>query len=298
MDEQFFEFVRELPDPALRARAEALVGFDARYRAVAGNLRLLLERNEVRAWSVRHHGRALAVCETIAERHPLVLFEGDVGTGKTVTAECVADQMTRELRREGHLLKLSTRVRGKGLHGEMTRLLQEGFRRLHEEAGRSRLAFLLVDEADAIASTRATAQMHQEEKAAVNTLIQKLDEVRGLAGRAIVMMTTNRGDVIDPAIARRAGLRVRFERPGPEERRELLARDLGGLDLTESQVELLVEATGPRGDRLGLTWSDFRQRLLPEAVARVYPDGPLTFEVLLEVATRLIPSPALALEEE
>lgn len=56
----------------------------------------------------------------------------------------------------------------------MGNLVNDAFDKLRTEAGKKRLAFLFIDEADAIATTRSTMQMHQEEKAAVNTLIQKL----------------------------------------------------------------------------------------------------------------------------
>jgi AAA+ superfamily predicted ATPase len=74
----------------------------------------------------------------------------------------------------------------------MGNLVNDAFAELKTQAGKKRIAFLLIDEADAIASTRSTMQMHQEEKAAVNTLIQKIDEIRELNGRAILFMSTNR----------------------------------------------------------------------------------------------------------
>ena len=60
----------------------------------------------------------------------------------------------------------------------MGKLVNDAFSELKSQAGKRRFAFLLIDEADAIATTRGTNQMHQEEKAAVNTLIQKIDEIR------------------------------------------------------------------------------------------------------------------------
>ena len=35
----------------------------------------------------RHHHGKLALCDLVAERYPFVIFHGDVGTGKTATAE-------------------------------------------------------------------------------------------------------------------------------------------------------------------------------------------------------------------
>ena len=77
---------------------------------------------------------------------------------KTITAECIANRLTTETQKNGFLLKLSTRVRGKGLHGEMSQLIQNAFENLTTQAGKKRLAFLLIDEADSIASLRSTEQ--------------------------------------------------------------------------------------------------------------------------------------------
>lgn len=294
MSGEFFDYIQPLPDPSFDARQRGLIGFEERYARIAGNLRLVLERDEVEVWSKRVHGRVIPAVRTLVDRYPLVLFEGDVGTGKTATAEAAADRLCRDLGREGQILKLSTRVRGQGLHGEMSRLMQEGFRQLVAEAGKRRLAFLLIDEADALATRRDTEQMHQEEKAGVNTLIQKLDELRSVQGRALVFMTTNRATTLDAAVVRRASVRCRFERPGDEERGALLAGELEGAGLSPSDIARLVDLTGPaKHGGVGFTFSDIRHRLLPEAVAECYPSKPLAFEVLERLATEIVPSPVV-----
>lgn len=295
MSDDSFDYVRQLPDPRFEASARGLIGFQARYTTIASSLRLILEREDVEKWSQRVHGLVIPACRALADRYPLVLFEGDVGTGKTANAEAIADRLCRDLKREGHILKLSTRVRGQGFHGEMSRLMQEGFQRLVAEAGKRRLAFLLIDEADALATRRATEQMHQEEKAGVNTLIQKLDEIRSIQGRAVVFLTTNRPDVLDPAVVRRASIRCVFARPTDDERRELLAQDLQGTKITAAEIDELARLTGPKGKTSpGFTYSDLRHRLLPEAIAVAYPDQPVTYAVLADIASKLVPSPVVA----
>lgn len=292
--EQYFEYIRELPDGAFSKRAASLVGFEQRYERAAGTFKLILDPDGVRAWSRKQHGRVLPLCEVLEDRHPLVIFEGDVGTGKTATAEGIASRLAADLRREGYLLKLSTRVRGSGIHAGMTRAIHAGFERLSAEAGKRRIAILLIDEADAIAASRGTDQMHQEEKSGVNTLIQRLDDLRGLGGRAMVILTTNRVGAVDEALVRRAALRVRFDRPTDEERAEVLRGDLDGVGLSDSQIRELVALTGPgHNDGLGFTFSDLRLRFIPDAVLTVFPDKPLTFDELVRAAERIIPSPEI-----
>ena len=293
MLENTFDTQRELPDNELDKIAKTLVGFSKRYETIKNHIKIMLSPEELDDWSKKHYKMVIPLCEVIRQRYPLFLFSGDVGTGKTVTAECVANRLTQEMRKEGFLLKLSTRVRGKGLHGEMSQLIQDAFEELAKQAGKKRLSFLLIDEADSIASLRSTEQMHQEEKAAVNTLIQKIDEIRQIGGRATIFLCTNRINVIDQAIVRRSALHMEFSRPNKEEILELLAKDLHGLDLTSGELDELASLTsegGHYGDN-GYTFSDFRLRFLPEAVIRVFPDRKLAFDVLKETILDVQPSP-------
>src|ERR1019366_6118735 len=124
--------------------------------------------------------------------------------------------------REGRLLKLSTRVRGTGHVGQMSHLINEAFAAVEREAGKRRLAFLIIDEADSLAASREGQRSHHEDKVAVNPLIQKIDDARRLGGRLLVFLSTNRPGTLDPALVRRAGLRERFERPDDAQRREVL----------------------------------------------------------------------------
>jgi SpoVK/Ycf46/Vps4 family AAA+-type ATPase len=153
---------------------------------------------------------------------------------------------------------------------------------------------LLFDEADAIATTRSTMQMHQEEKAAVNTLIQKIDEIRDLKGRAVIFMSTNRLHFIDEAIVRRAAVILEFERPNEQERKDLFEKSLTGIEFTEKELQELADLTSPENnDALGHSFSDIRLKILPEAIAISFPDKPLTFEVLCGTIKNIKPSPQI-----
>jgi SpoVK/Ycf46/Vps4 family AAA+-type ATPase len=194
------------------------------------------------------------------------------------------------------LFKLSTRVRGSGKVGQMSSLINESFAIVTKEAGKSKSAFLIIDEADSLSAARDGGQSHHEDKVAVNTIIQKVDDLRRLGGRVLVILCTNRGHALDPAVVRRAARIERFDRPDAAEREKLIRMDYEGLDLSDSSVQALVEITGPqaRPKRVGFTFSDLRTRLLPEALGLAFPDRQLTAADLLNTAKSLEPSPAIA----
>lgn len=279
------------PDPALTRRESTLVGFGDRYLRIHNQLRLLFQADQLSDWSKRFHRMDLPIAARVADQYPLVIFHGDVGTGKTAIAECAANRLMAEARSEDStIFRLSNRVRGSGKVGEMGTLLSEALKRVSASAGRNRRAVLIIDEADSIAASRSQDQSHHEDKVAVNTLIQGIDDLRQFNGRVVVILCTNRLSVVDPALVRRAALIEEFARPSDAERAELLRMDLHGLHVSPANVGELVAITGPRQDRPGWTFSDFRTRFYPAAVARAFPDRALNFVILKETASAIVPS--------
>ena len=289
-----FELELELPDARLEARAKRLVGFDARYERLHRALRLLVDVDGVEAWSRRLYRRRVPLADLVADRYPLAIFHGDVGTGKTETAEASASRLAKEMKREGRLFKLSTRVRGSGHVGQMSTLINKAFEVVEKEAGKRRIAFLIVDEGDSLATSRDQTQSHHEDKVGVNTLIQRIDGVRRFGGRVGVIVCTNRLDAVDPAVFRRTGVVERFDRPTEEERLALISMDLAGLDLPDAALADFARRTGPGADGVpGYTFSDLRTRVLPEALARAFPDRRIEVEDVLAAIRATAPSPAM-----
>jgi SpoVK/Ycf46/Vps4 family AAA+-type ATPase len=136
--------------------------------------------------------------------------------------------------------------------------------------------------------------MHQEEKAAVNTLIQKIDEIRELKGRAIIFMSTNRLHFIDEAIIRRAAVILEFERPNEQERKDIFEKSLEGIEFSINQLQVLADLTSPeQNEGIGHSFSDIRLKILPEAIATCFPNSPLTFEILKDTINNVKPSPKI-----
>ena len=291
---KIFENQTALPDDDLTIKEMTLLGFDARYIRIRDQLRLLLNVGDLGDWNRKYHAGNLALCALVAEQHPLAVFHGDVGTGKTATADCIANRMVREAHAEGSILfKLSTRVRGSGRVGEMGTLLADAFQKVTQAASNSRHAILVIDEGDSLAATRSQEHSHHEDKVAVNTLIQGIDDLRRFRGRIVVILCTNRVSILDPALQRRAAIIEAFTRPSAEDRRDLFAMDLTALSLSDQDLTHLVNATGAQNGEHGWTYSDIRTRLYPAALARAFPERPLHFDDLREVAAAMKPSPRI-----
>jgi SpoVK/Ycf46/Vps4 family AAA+-type ATPase len=289
-----FDSETVLPDAGMAERAKGLLGFDKRYARVRDQLRLLLDAGALEAWNRKHHGGKLLLAGLVAEQYPLVIFHGDVGTGKTAMAECIANRLVAESgTSDSMLFKLSNRVRGKGMVGEMGSLLTEAMAKVTLSAGKSRRAILVIDESDSLGASRAHDHSHHEDKVAVNTLIQAIDDLRRYGGRVVVILCTNRLSVLDSALRRRAAIVEAFNRPTAEERRDLFTMDIADLPHTPTQLKKLVELTGARDLHPGWTYSDIRTRLYPAAVARAYPIRGLQFDDLLAVADELRGSPVM-----
>src|SRR5262249_11407502 len=91
-----FELELDLPKDRISASANRLVGFEGRYQRLHRDLRLLANPQELADWSMKFHRQELAICAAVSDRYPLVIFAGDVGTGKTATAEGACDRLARE----------------------------------------------------------------------------------------------------------------------------------------------------------------------------------------------------------
>lgn len=294
MSDDAFEYIIPLPDEKLEREARRLIGFDERYATIKADLRLLADLPAVEAWARKTYHALPPIFEVIGDRYPLFILEGDVGTGKTAFARCAASRLTKELQRDGNLFALSTRVRGKGAVGEASSGINAAFARVSTDLGKTKVVFLLIDEADSLVTSRAATHSHLEDKIAVNTIIQKVDDLRRHAGRFVVFLSTNRIDTLDAGVLRRAAAIETFERPNAQQRKDLLVQDLNGLGLENATIEQLAEMTGPHNDSPGFSFSDLRTRLLPRIVIAAYPERRITDADAIAAAAGLKPSPVVA----
>jgi SpoVK/Ycf46/Vps4 family AAA+-type ATPase len=287
-----FEAVVEFPDNGARTRYDSLVGLGEIKRRLVNEAHILLDPDALDRWAKTFHGRALPANAALTGRPPMFLFAGDVGTGKTALAETFGDTIARTWKNSIFLFRLSLSSRGSGAVGEMTQLLAAAFDEVRNAARQGTGVVMLIDEADALAQSRETAQMHHEDRAGVNALIRGLNSLTEQRLSVVVVLATNRLDAIDPAVRRRAAAVFDFGRPNDDQRRAALTALTDGIEVSGTDLDKLVATTGPTSTRpWGYTYSDLYQRLVPAAVLEAFPDKPLTAEILLDVATHLDPTP-------
>ena len=294
-----FERRMSYPHPEARDRLARLVGLDDKIDRLTKTLGLLVHPGGLRLWGNEFHPGAEKLIDSVLTRPPLVILGGDVGSGKTELAETIPDAVARQEEIEIDLLPLSLSARGQGRVGEMTQLISAAFDFTVKEAqtiernkeGADGAVILLVDEADALAQSRETADLQHEEVSGVNAFIRGIDRLSNSRLPAAVIMCTNRYDSLDPAVTRRAAEILAFGRPGPDQRRLLLAPKLAELGFEEAEVDAIVAATGPREGQAGFTYSDLAQRLIPAIVLDAYPDRAILPTRALVIAEEMVATP-------
>jgi hypothetical protein len=135
------------------------------------------------------------------------LFAGDSGTGKTMAAEVIANDLRLNLYRIDLSAVVSKYI------GETEKNLRRLF-----DAAEDGGAMLFFDEADALFGKRSEVKDSHDRYAniEINYLLQRIESFRGLA-----ILATNMKGALDSAFTRRLRFIVNFPFPTPASRRQL-----------------------------------------------------------------------------
>jgi hypothetical protein len=135
------------------------------------------------------------------------LFAGESGTGKTMAAEVIANDLRLDLYR----IDLSSVV--SKYIGETEKNLRKLF-----DAAENGGAILFFDEADALFGKRSEVKDAHDRYAniEINYLLQRMEQYRGLA-----ILATNMKSSLDAAFVRRLRFVVNFAFPAPSERKRM-----------------------------------------------------------------------------
>ena len=191
------------------------------------------------------------------------LFSGASGTGKTMAAEVLANELRLDLYRIDLSAIVSKYI------GETEKNLRRVFEAA-EEGG----SILLFDEADALFGKRSEVKDSHDRYAniEVSYLLQKIEAYRGLA-----VLTSNLKNAVDQAFMRRIRFLVHFPFPDNLQRIEIWRRIFpGSMPMEELSFEKLA--------RLNLTGGSIRNLALNAAFLAADAGEPVRMKHLLAAA--------------
>ena len=191
------------------------------------------------------------------------LFSGASGTGKTLAAEIMADELCLDLYRIDLSQVVSKYI------GETEKNLRRVF-----DAAETAGAVLLFDEADALFGKRSEVKDSHDRYAniEVSYLLQRMEAYRGLA-----ILTTNMKQALDPAFMRRIRFVVQFPFPDFAEREEIWKRVF-------PQATPTAELDVARLARLNVSGGNIRNIALGAAFVAADENRPVTMAHLLRAA--------------
>jgi hypothetical protein len=191
------------------------------------------------------------------------LFTGPSGTGKTLAAEILANELELDLFRIDLSAVVSKYI------GETEKNLRRVFDAA-EEGG----AVLLFDEADALFGKRSEVKDSHDRYANVEIsyLLQRMEAYRGLA-----ILTTNMKEALDPAFLRRLRFVVQFPFPDQTQRAEIWRKIFPAKTPTDSlDIDTL--------SRLSISGGNIRSIALNAAFTAAGADEPVRMNHLLGAA--------------
>ena len=191
------------------------------------------------------------------------LFSGPSGTGKTLAAEVLANELQLDL----YAIDLS------GVVSKYIGETEKNLRRIFDAAEEGG-AILLFDEADALFGKRSEVRDSHDRYAniEVSYLLQRMEAYHGIA-----ILTTNLRDALDTAFLRRLRYVVQFPFPGVPEREQIWRRVFPAeLPLDAVDVSKLA--------RLNVAGGNIRNIALSAAFLAARGDGGVRMAHLLDAA--------------
>ena len=192
-----------------------------------------------------------------------VLFAGESGTGKTMAAEVIANELKLNLYRIDLSQVVSKYI------GETEKNLQRLF-----DAAEDGGAILFFDEADSLFGKRSEVKDSHDRYAniEISYLLQRMEAFGGLA-----ILATNMKSALDQAFLRRLRFTVDFPHPGPEERKMIWLKVFP----TETKTNGLDY---DRLVRLNLTGGSIHNAALNSAFLAAAAGTPVTMQFVLDAA--------------
>lgn len=180
-----------------------------------------------------------------------IIFYGDAGTGKTVTALAIAKELKKQILSFDCSKILSMYI------GQSEKNVRAIFDSYNDICIKTKTKpILLLDEADQFLSNRISGHTSSSDKMhnqMQNIFLEQIEKFNG-----IIIATTNLLDSIDKAFSRRFNYKIEFNKPKQEQRKLLWEKllpptlplksdfnidKLSSFELTGGQIELIIKNT-------------------------------------------------------
>ncbi|MFN2476666.1 MAG: AAA family ATPase [Chthoniobacterales bacterium] len=192
------------------------------------------------------------------------LLYGPPGCGKTLIGKATAYNLTKQLREKTgeEMREYFMHIKGPEILnmwvGESERIVRDIFATAREKRREGYLPFLFIDEAESILGTRRASRYSNILSTLVPMFCSEMDGIDSL-GDVVIILASNRADLIDPAILRpgRIDRKIKVNRPDKDGARAIyriyltddlpyegvLAKEAAGLhDALDRLVERLVDS--------------------------------------------------------
>ncbi len=171
------------------------------------------------------------------------LLYGPPGCGKTLIGKATAYNLERQVQKDGLNLKACfMHIKGPEILnmwlGESERKVREIFAQAREKRKEGFLPVVFIDEAESVLGIRRAIRSHNISNTIVPMFCSEMDGIESLQD-VVIILTSNRPDLIDPAILRpgRIDRKIKVGRPD-----EVAARDIFRIYMTSelpiAQAEL------------------------------------------------------------
>ncbi len=157
------------------------------------------------------------------------LFYGPPGCGKTLVGRAILTEVIKKLSEQEN-----SELEGRFIHvkgpeilnmwlGESERKIREIFKKARDYKEKGQVPFIFIDEAESILGTRQAWRGSNISNTVVPMFCAEMDGIQSLRD-TVVILATNRPDLIDPAVIRpgRIDRKIKVRRPNREECKQIL----------------------------------------------------------------------------